>query len=104
MPKGPHSGFHIRPGSERPRLWLPVAEDPQTESLAQVRAWIAFYRDLLAVEEGLLEQMRQIAAGLPEPQRRAVELSNVEPMVDFLSQLNERHGFWLKRLELLKAK
>ena len=101
MGKGRHWGFHVREGMERPRIWLDTDEDPLTESLDQARGWLAFYRDLAAVEGRLLEEMRRIAADLPDAQRRAVEVTNIEPMVEFVSDLQERRQFWLDRQKTL---
>jgi hypothetical protein len=87
-----------------PRLWLPPDADPLTDSLDQVRAWIAFYRDLAAVEERMLEDMRRVAEDLPEAQRTAVEMTNIQPMVDFVSDLQDRRRFWLERQKELTGR
>ena len=101
MGKGLHWGLPFGESRERSRLRLPAEADPLTESRDQVRAWIAFYRDLGAVEERLLEHMRLVAEDLPEPQRRAVELTNIEPMIEFVSDLHDRERFWLDRQQKL---
>jgi hypothetical protein len=72
-------------------------------SLSEIGRQIVFYRQLLGFEREMLERMRNFAADHQEDLRRAVELSNIEPMEALIDQLQERLSFWQQRERELRS-
>jgi hypothetical protein len=73
------------------------AVDPNTNSRPEIGHQIAFYRELLSLEQEVLEHMRRLAAARPAELREAVERSNVEPMEALIEQFEQRLNFWQER-------
>jgi hypothetical protein len=74
-----------------------------TASLEQARYWQRVYREILTMEESVLQRIRELMAVQSEQVRREVELSNVPVVVAQADRFRARLGFWDDRRRELEA-
>jgi hypothetical protein len=75
--------------------------DPKGASMEQALYWRKIYREILAMEEEVLERIRDLMSALPAQARREVELTNVPVVAAQADRFRQRLGFWNARfLEL----
>jgi len=89
---GPPDG---RFGAEGP--WVRKDPVPGPDLLAYVQRGIVVYREMLSFEQEILERMRRWARSRPDSLRRAVEISDIEPMEALVGQFRERLSYWQER-------
>jgi hypothetical protein len=68
--------------------------DPATATLEQALFWRKIYTEILAMEEAVLERIRQLMADQSPQARREVELTNVPVVVAQAERFRSRLGFW----------
>ncbi len=68
--------------------------DPATASLELALFWRRIYREILAMEEAVLERIRALMAEQSPEARREVELTNVPVVVAQADRFRVRLGFW----------
>jgi hypothetical protein len=68
--------------------------DPATASLELALFWRKTYTEILAMEEAVLERIRQLMAAQSRQARREVELTNVPVVVAQADRFRVRLGFW----------
>ena len=76
---------------------------PGDASLEQAVYWRQVYSEILAMEEKVLERIRQLMLTQSDTARREVELTNVPVVVAQAERFRQRLGYWDARIELLKA-
>jgi hypothetical protein len=72
--------------------------DPATASLEQALFWRQIYTEILAMEEAVLERIRQLMVDQSPQARREVELTNVPVVVAQAARFRSRLGFWESRV------
>jgi len=68
--------------------------DLATASLEQAEFWRNIYTEILAMEEAVLERIRQLMSDQSPEARREVELTNVPVVVAQAERFRSRLGFW----------
>src|SRR5205807_1864757 len=68
-----------------------------SDPLSYVQRGIVVYREMLSFEQEILERMRRWARSRPDSLRRAVEISDIEPMEALVEQFRERLNYWQER-------
>ena len=75
----------------------------ESASLEQALFWQTIYREVLAMEETVLERIEQLMADQSPPARREVELTNVPVVVSQAQRFRDRLGYWDVRVGELQA-
>ena len=75
----------------------PVAD----ATLKQAVYWTHIYTEILAMEEKVLQRIRQLMAAQPAEAQREVELTNVPVVVAQAERFRQRLGYWEARLVAL---
>jgi hypothetical protein len=65
-------------------------EPQEPASADEARTWIRMYTHLVEFEEGILAEMRTLAAALPAEVRGEVEASNIRPMEELIADYRDR--------------
>jgi hypothetical protein len=76
--------------------------DPKGASLQQALYWRQIYREVLAMEEKVMERIRDLMAKQSPQARREVELSNVAVLAAHAERFRQRLGFWTARVNELE--
>ena len=76
---------------------------PGDASMEQAMYWRQVYTEILAMEEKVLERIRQLMLTQSDTARREVELTNVPVVVAQAERFRQRLGYWDARVTLLKA-
>lgn len=76
--------------------------DPTNASMEQALYWRKIYREILAMEEEVLQRIRDLMAALPAQARREVELTNVPVVAAQAERFRQRLGFWNARVHELE--
>src|SRR5437763_15075840 len=76
--------------------------DPRSASMDQALYWSQVYREILAMEEKVMERIQQLMAGQSPAARREVELSNVPVVAAQADRFRQRLGFWTARVHELE--
>jgi hypothetical protein len=76
--------------------------NPRTASMEQAQYWTQIYREILDVEEQVLERIQALMAKQSPQARREVELTNVPVVVAQAKRFRQRLGFWMARVEELR--
>jgi len=76
---------------------------PGEASLEQAIYWRQVYSEILAMEEKVLERIRQLMLTQSETARREVELTNVPVVVAQAERFRQRLGYWTTRVQELKG-
>jgi ribosomal protein L20A (L18A) len=74
-----------------------------TASLEQAQYWQRIYREILTMEECVLERIHELMASQSEQVRREVELSNVPVVVAQADRFRVRLQFWDDRRRELES-
>lgn len=77
---------------------------PAEASLKQALYWRQIYTEVLAMEEKVLERIRQLMARQSAEGRREVELTNVPVVVAQAEKFRQRLGYWEARIAELDGK
>jgi hypothetical protein len=76
--------------------------DPKSASMEQALFWRQIYREILAMEEKVLERIQELMSKQSAQARREVELTNVPVVVAQAERFRERLGFWAARVRELE--
>jgi hypothetical protein len=76
--------------------------DPKSASMAQALYWRKIYREILAMEEQVMQRIQDLMAALPARARREVELTNVPVVAAQAERFRQRLGFWNSRVHELE--
>jgi len=78
--------------------------DPAAATLEQALYWRRIYREILTMEEAVLERIRQLMAGQSAQARREVELTNVPVVVAQVARFRARGELWESRVHAYQNK
>jgi hypothetical protein len=76
--------------------------DPRSASMEQALYWSRIYRDILAMEEKVMERIQDLMAKQSPQARREVELTNVPVVAAHAERFRTRLGFWMARVRELE--
>jgi hypothetical protein len=76
--------------------------DPKTASMEQALYWRQIYREILAMEEKVMERIQDLMAKQSPQARREVELTNVPVVAAQAERFRQRLGFWTARVRELE--
>ena len=76
--------------------------DPRTASMEQALYWRQIYREILAMEEKVMERIQDLMAKQSAQVRREVELTNVPVVAAQAERFRQRLGFWSARVRELE--
>jgi hypothetical protein len=76
--------------------------DPRSASMDQALYWSQIYREILAMEEKVMDRIQQLMAKQSPQARREVELSNVPVVAAQAERFRQRLGFWTARVQELE--
>jgi hypothetical protein len=76
--------------------------DPRTASLEEALYWRQIYREILAMEEKVMDRIRYLMARLSPEAKREVELTNVPVVSAQAERFRQRLGFWAARVQELE--
>src|SRR4029077_5428718 len=76
--------------------------DPKTASMEQALYWRQIYREILAMEEKVMERIQDLMAKQSAQVRREVELTNVPVVAAQAERFRQRLGFWSARVRELE--
>ena len=68
--------------------------DPEVATLEQALFWRKIYTEILAMEEKVLERVKQLMEDQSPQARREVELTNVPVIESQAERFRSRLGFW----------
>src|SRR5882672_4611863 len=71
--------------------------DPGSASMEQALYWRQIYREILAMEEKVMERIQDLMATQSPQARREVELTNVPVVAAQSERFRQRLGFWTDR-------
>ncbi len=76
--------------------------DPRSASMDQALYWSQIYREILAMEEKVMERIQHLMAKQSPRARREVELTNVPVVAAQAERFRQRLGFWMARVRELE--
>ena len=76
--------------------------DPKRASLQQALYWSQIYREILAMEEKVMDRIQRLMLKQSPEARREVELSNVPVVAAQAERFRLRLGFWMARVRELE--
>jgi hypothetical protein len=76
--------------------------DPKTASMEQALYWRQIYREILAMEEKVMERIQDLMTKQSPQARREVELTNVPVVAAQAERFRQRLGFWTARVRELE--
>ena len=76
--------------------------DPRTAPMDQALYWSQIYREILAMEEKVMERIQHLMAKQSPQARREVELTNVPVVAAQAERFRLRLGFWTARVRELE--
>ena len=92
----------IRGGDDS--LGMEDEADLATASLEQAEFWRNIYAEILAMEEAVLDRIKQLMADQTPQARREVELTNVPVVLAQAERFRSRLGFWESACERLHGR
>ena len=75
--------------------------DPNTASMEQALYWRQIYREILAMEEKVMERIQDLMTKQSPQARHEVELTNVPVVAAQAERFRQRLGFWTARVQEL---
>ncbi len=76
--------------------------DPKNASMEQALYWRQIYREILAMEEKVMERIQELMAKQSAQVRLEVELTNVPVVAAQAERFRQRLGFWAARVRELE--
>jgi hypothetical protein len=76
--------------------------DPASASMEQALFWSRTYREILAMEEKVMERIQDLMAKQSPQARREVELTNVPVVAAQAERFRQRLGVWTARVRELE--
>jgi hypothetical protein len=77
--------------------------DPSHASMEQALYWRQIYREILAMEEKVMERIQDLMAKQSPEARKEVELTNVPVVAAQAERFRRRLGFWTERVRELSS-
>ena len=77
---------------------------PADATLEHALYWRQIYTEILAMEEKVLDRIRELMAKESAASRREVELTNVPVVVAQAERFRQRLGYWEARVAVLEDK
>jgi len=74
------------------------AADLETTSVEQALFWRRVYGEILAMDEKVMERVRELMAAESDEVRREVELRDVPVIAAQVARFRQRHDFWALRV------
>ena len=75
--------------------------DPKTASKEEALYWSQIYREILAMEEKVMERIQELMSKQSPEARREVELTNVPVVAAQADRFRQRLTFWTARVREL---
>lgn len=76
--------------------------DPKNASMEQALYWRQIYREILAMEEKVMERIQDLMAKQSPQVRQEVELTNVPVVAAQAERFRQRLGFWAAKVRELE--
>jgi hypothetical protein len=76
-------------------------EDPESESLADARRWIAVYGHLVKLEQELFDLFAGMIPSMPREAQLEAERTNLPLLASQVERFRHRLEFWVKRQDEL---
>jgi hypothetical protein len=76
--------------------------DPKSASMEQALYWRQVYREILAMEEKVMERIQDLMNKQSPQVRREVELTNIPVVAAQAERFRQRLGFWTARVRELE--
>jgi len=76
--------------------------DPKSASMEHALYWRQIYREVLAMEEKVMERIQDLMIKQSPQARREVELTNVPVVAAQAERFRQRLGFWTARVRELE--
>jgi hypothetical protein len=76
--------------------------DPKSASMEQALYWTQIYREILGMEEKVMERIQNLMAKQSPQVRREVELTNIPVVAAQAERFRQRLGFWVARVRELE--
>jgi len=76
---------------------------PGTASLKEATYWAGIYTEILAMEEQVLERVRQLMSRQSKQVQEEVELTNVPVIVAQAQRFRQRLSYWSDRISELES-
>ena len=77
-------------------------ENPESQSLAEARRWIAVYRHLMRLEQELFDMLAQMIPSMPAEAQREAEATNLPILASQLERFRHRLDYWVRREQELQ--
>ncbi|HEV3233954.1 MAG TPA: hypothetical protein VG329_05355 [Candidatus Dormibacteraeota bacterium] len=77
--------------------------DIGTASLEEALFWAGVYREILAMEEKVMERIRQLMSAQSPRVREEVELTNVPVIASQVARFRQRHDYWKLKVSQLQV-
>jgi len=72
-------------------------ENPESQSLAEARRWIAVYRHLVGLEQELFDMLAKMIPSMPAEAQREAEATNLPVLASQLERFRHRLDYWVAR-------
>ena len=76
--------------------------DPRTASMEEALYWSQIYREILAMEEKVMERIQELMSKQSAEARKEVELTNVPVVAAHAERFRQRLAFWTARVRELE--
>ena len=76
--------------------------DPKSASMEEAIYWSGIYREILAMEEKVMERIQDLMSRQSPEARREVELTNVPVVAAQAERFRQRLAFWTARVQELE--
>jgi hypothetical protein len=76
-------------------------QDIGTASLQQAEFWTSAYREILTMEQSVMDRIVELMAAQSLTARREVQLSNVPVIAAQIERFRSRLGYWEARIKAL---
>jgi len=79
-------------------------EDPETDSLAEARRWVAVYHHLVNLEQELFDLLARMIPTMPQEAQKEAELTNLPVRASRVERFRHRLDYWTTRRDELETK
>ena len=79
-------------------------EDPETDSLAEARRWVAVYHHLVNLEQELFDLLARMIPTMPQEAQKEAELTNLPVLASQVERFRHRLDYWTTRRNELETK
>ena len=81
-----------------------TGEEPESESLAVARRWIAVYHHLVSLEQELLDVLARMIPSMPDEAQKEAEATNLPVLATQVERFRHRLEYWRTRRDELEGK